>query len=63
MIRQLFQHDASRPDCRRFGRKWGKPGGDQSALMKLGQAASLGRNSLAKVVFPAPFGQIGRAHV
>jgi hypothetical protein len=28
----------------------------ESALMNTGQPASFGRNSCAKVVFPAPFG-------
>ncbi len=38
------------------GRNGLKPAAIESALTKTGQSASFGRNSVAKVVFPAPFG-------
>ena len=39
-----------------YGAKGAKPDAIKSALMKIGQLASLGRNSRANVVFPAPLG-------
>ena len=43
-------------ECGPSGAKGDNPAAIKSAFTKFGQSASLGRNSRAKVVFPAPFG-------